>query len=49
MLTEIPRRDQRIRELELEIAELNNSLALRLARRLPFGSSIRKLLSFLGP
>jgi ubiquinone/menaquinone biosynthesis C-methylase UbiE len=48
MLTEIPRRDQRIRELELEIAVLNNSLALRLARKLPFGSSIRKLLSFLG-
>lgn len=48
ILREIPERDQRISELEFQVEQLNSSLALRLARRIPFGSSIRKLLLFLG-
>jgi hypothetical protein len=46
-LTEILKRDQKIKELEFQIAQLNSSLALRLVRRVPFGSRIGKLSFFL--
>lgn len=47
-LTEISIREQKIKELEIQIAQLNGSLALRITRKIPFGNHVQRLLLSFG-